>query len=285
MIVRLSDLRNGYVHLVQWLLEYGAPVGNSRAGETIETTGVTLEFVDPTAVMLPVGVNRKVNTRLAAVEALQLMSGTGDAELIRRAAPTYADVLVNPDHPEYGAYGLRVRYQLEQVYRELLHNPASRRAVLAIWREDDLFHDGDRPCTLSLQFLLRNDALELHVTMRSQDVWLGVPYDAFMFSQIQLSLARQLAVSVGKYVHHVGSLHIYRRDVDAAHALVCAPVDAPRPVDYPVGVVAVNVEDTFVEVAQFILEGSTSDVEAIANAWYARQVAPLLLQPDAEVSQ
>lgn len=272
--VALDDLRNGYVRLVGLVRHEGDTIA-SRDGLTYELTGVTLRFDDPTRVLLPVGVNRKVNARLAAVEALQLMSGTFDAELIQRAAPGYVDVLANPDDPSYGTYGPRLRYQLHQVYVELRNSPTSRRAVLSIWREEDLFHDGDRPCTLTLQFLLRGRGLELHVTMRSQDVWLGVPYDVFMFSQLQLSLARQLGVAVGPYVHHVGSLHLYDRDREAANALTACPADRPPPADYPAGVVSVAPEDTFNEVARYLVESGYGHEEAVANPWYVRQLVDL----------
>lgn len=275
----LHDLRGGYVELLSWLLDGGDPV-IGRDGLTVERTGVTLTFPDPTQVLLPLGVNRRINARLAAVEALQLVSGTFDAVLIQRAAPTYTRVLESPDSLERGAYGPRLRYQLEQVYVELRDRPTSRRAVLSIWNEEDLYHAGDRPCTLSLQFLLRERGLELHVTMRSQDAWLGVPYDVFMFSQLQLSLAHQLGVGVGRYVHHVGSLHVYARDRDAAGMLVACPVDRPRPADYPTGVLPARVGDRFTETAVALVEGSFSEAEARANPWYVRQLAELGFVPN-----
>lgn len=279
--IQLDDLRNGYVQLLIRLIQDGRRVG-SRDGDVTELTGVTMRFDDPTGVMLPVGVNRKVNSRLAAVEALQLLSGTFDAELLRRAAPTYQRVLERPDDVAYGAYGTRLRHQLHQVYVELRNRPTSRRAVLSIWHADDLFHDGDRPCTLTLQFLVRGGTLELVVNMRSQDAWLGVPYDVFMFSQLQLSLARQLGVDVGHYTHHVGSLHLYDRDREAAGMLVMCPDDRPIPVDYPAGVVTVAPDDTFTDVATYLVEGSLSHEEAMANPWYARQLAALSVRRDVE---
>lgn len=275
----LPDLRNGYVKLVTWLLDGGDLVAG-RDGLTVERTGVTLTFPDPTRVLLPLGVNRKVNVRLAAVEALQLLSGTFDSVLVQRAAPSYVGVLADPTDPSYGTYGPRLRYQLEQVYVELRDRPTSRRAVLSIWREEDLYHDGDRPCTLTLQFLLREHGLELHVSMRSQDVWLGVPYDVFMFSQLQLSLARQLNVPVGRYVHHVGSLHVYERDRDAAGMLVACPVDRPRPTDYPPGIVSVRSDFRFTETSLALVEGEFDEDEARANPWYVRQLAELGFVPN-----
>jgi thymidylate synthase len=273
-VLELADLRNGYVELLVWLIRHGRHT-TSRDLPTVELTGVTLEFPDAFEVMLPVGVNRKINSRLAAVETLQLLSGSFDADVIRRAAPSYVDVLVHPDDMAYGAYGPRLSRQLDAVVALLRREPDTRRAVLTIWREDDLTHDGDRPCTLTLQFLLRGGRLELIVTMRSQDAWLGVPYDLFMFTQLQLSVACHLEVDAGRYVHHVGSLHLYDRNREAAGTLVMCPVDRPWPVDYPTGVRTNRGTDYPTEVAARLLTGDVNDYELGANAWYLRQLAAL----------
>ena len=272
--LRLYDLRNGYVDLLIWLTNHGRS-RVSRGLSSVALTGVTLEFPDPTQVMLPLSVNRRINARLAAVEALQLAAGTFDADLLRRAAPSYVDVMVRPDDLMYGAYGPRLRRQLDQVYHELRDDPGSRRTVLSIWREEDLTHDGDRPCTLSTQFQVEDGRLELIVTMRSNDVWLGTPYDIFIWSQLQASYARQLGVAVGKYVHQVGNLHLYDRDREAADMLVKCRPDEPVPADYPRGVVAVHEADYPSEVARRLLDGTHSDEEAYANPWYVYQLARL----------
>lgn len=271
-VIELSDLRDGYVDLADWLSRHSYPV-TSRGLATREVTGASIVFDRPDGVMLPIGVNRRVNARLAAVEALQLLSGTGDVELLRRASPNYTEVLVDPAAAAYGAYGPRLREQLDELVTELTAHPTSRRAVLSIWRPDDLFHDGDRPCTLTLQLLLRRDHLELIVSMRSQDLWLGVPYDVFMFSQLQLSLAARLDVGVGRYTHHVGSLHLYDRDVDAVDALArCG--DARSIDDYPRGVIT-DGTNSFTDVAARLLDGTRTDADVTVNAWYTRQLARL----------
>lgn len=270
-MIQLDDLRDGYVDLVNCVDAYGRSV-TSRGLATRELVGVSIEFLEPAGVMLPIGVGRAVNGRLAAVEALQLMSGTGDVSLLYRASPNYSDVLVRPDHAEYGAYGPRLRYQLDSLVELLRREPDTRRAVLVIWREDDLTHDGDRPCTLTLQFLIRDDALHMIVTMRSQDVWLGVPYDVFMFSQLQRSLARQLGATVGPYVHNVGSLHLYDRDLERSRRLVYA--SGALPVDLPHGV-ASGPDDVFTETATRLVEGEFDVADAQRNSWYVRQLSRL----------
>jgi len=279
--VDLGDLRNGYVELVDEVVNHGVSV-TSRGLATRELTTATYSFADPTGVMLPIGVNRGINTRLAAVEALQLLSGDGDPALLLRASPSYVDVLVRPEELTYGSYGPRLRQQIDAVYHELYAHPDTRRAVLSIWREEDLTHDGDRPCTLSLQFLLRQraedgeDELRLIVTMRSQDVWRGTPYDVFMFSQLQLSLADQLGVAAGRFTCHVGSLHVYETDLVATHQLVRCPDDRPGPADYPRGVISSSPLTEYpTEVAEALIYGVARPIDVALNPWYVRQLVAL----------
>jgi thymidylate synthase len=175
--------------------------------------------------MLPVMIGRGVNVRLAAVEALSMISGTWYPELIRAVAPRYNDVLVVKDDmlSIEVAYGPRVIDQLPQIVELLRRDPTSRQALLSIWQGDDLTRKGDKPCTVVLQFLIRNGALECHVFMRSQDVWLGLGLDAFVFTQVQHTIANELGFEAGKFVHHVGSFHAYERDWGKIHELRVEP--------------------------------------------------------------
>lgn len=265
----MIDLRNDYVYLLNWLTRDGQRV-TSRGLATREVTGVTLRFAYGPSTMLPIGTNRGVNLRLAAVEALQLLSGLDKSNLIAKAAPGFVDVLVDPTNPAYGAYGPRLARQLPALVELLRADPTTRRAVLTIWETRDLTHTGDRPCTLTLQFLVRNSALELHVNMRSQDAWLGLTYDAFMFTQVQHTVAALLGVAAGQYVHHVGSLHVYESDLDAIANLVTTARPAPR---LPRGV---NGTDPFVTATRLLDHTlDVDDAEALNNPWYVEQIGRL----------
>jgi thymidylate synthase len=59
----------------------------------------------------------------------------------------------------------------------------------------------------------------MHTTMRSQDLWLGFPYDVFAATLIHELLAGWL----GEYNHHVDSLHLYAQHTQAAASLPAAP--------------------------------------------------------------
>ena len=52
--------------------------------------------------------------------------------------------------------------------------------------------------------------------MRSNDLWLGFPYDVFQFTCMQVLMSMELGIELGSYTHIAGSLHMYKRDFDKA---------------------------------------------------------------------
>lgn len=293
----LDDLRAGYVNLVHHVANSGKPV-ETRGLATRELTAVSLVFPNVLNPLLPVGVGRGVNARLAAIEALQLISGTQRHDLIRLVTPGFDSVLVDQDNPDYGAYGPRIITQLGDCIDVLAADPTTRRAVISIWNEHDLTHDGDRPCTVFMQFLIRDagfgPALELHTHMRSQDVWLGVPYDIFMFTQLQHTVAHILGRPVGQFVHHATSLHIYERDLSKVEKLhnpnfIEVDVTTPTGLELPLGVVGKLAQSeaevldgktdlTPLDVASYLLEGHANDVESGDNPWYTEIMSNVHVQ-------
>jgi thymidylate synthase len=270
---QIVDLASGYVDLVKGIVDEGHDV-TVRGLSTRELTDVLVFVPDVAdAIMLPLGTGRRVNCRLAAVEALSLISGVSRHDLLVRASPAYESVLVDAGNPDYGAYGPRTVDALRHVVQLLVDDPTTRRAVVAIWRAEDLTHDGDRPCTLTLQFRVRDGRLDLTTSMRSQDVWLGVPYDYFMFTQLQLSVAYHLGLYPGSYAHYANSLHLYDHDVDHVDRLqsICASPVTPDGVQVP----PERSGDNFWDCAYALLTDDADVATRAANPWYATQLDKL----------
>jgi thymidylate synthase len=70
------------------------------------------------------------------------------------------------------------------------------------------------PCTISLQYLIRDDKLYAITTMRSNDAYLGFRNDLYCFTELQKKMAKELNVELGWYQHQVGSLHLYHDKLD-----------------------------------------------------------------------
>lgn len=214
----LPNLRDGYVDLCRHVLHEGKRV-SPRGEPTRELLGVTIE-VEDLGDTLPVGVGRNLNLSIAALEALQLIGEVSRPELLVAASPRFADFR-ELDGSFHGAYGLRVHGQVRRVLERLRSDGASRQGVVTIWDPNLDGHEvyGDMPCTVALHLLPRGHRLHLQVYMRSNDVWLGLAYDYFVFSQWLHTVAKVLGLQPGRYTHHVSSLHLYERDVERVEFL------------------------------------------------------------------
>ena len=195
-----------------------------RGQRTVELSPVTLVLYDP-ADCIPNGINRtKLHPPLGVVEGLQDVAGISTVDLTCRVAPNYGAFL-NADGGLDGAYGPRLGKVLGAVWKKLHQYPDTRQAMAAIWDAGDSLRTAskDYPCTLGLHFLQRNGKLDLHVRMRSNDLWWGTPYDIMQFCIVQLTMANALRVEPGTYYHVANSLHLYERDWEVAEALYREP--------------------------------------------------------------
>lgn len=122
----------------------------------------------------------------------------------------------------WGAYGPRIAGDLGQVVQLLRDDPDTRQAVLTIYDSSrDLRRNvPDVPCTIAIQFFIRDTRLQMRVVMRSNDLWLGYPYDTIQFFALQAAVAQALGIGVGSYTHSVGSMHLYERDLEKVAKLV-----------------------------------------------------------------
>ena len=128
----------------------------------------------------------------------------------------------------HGSYGHRIATKMQGVLDKLKEDHDTRQALLTIHRVDDsIVETKDPPCTITLQFTIRDEKLNMHVYMRSNDIVWGTPYDVFVFTTIQKVFANTLGIPVGKYYHTATSLHMYERDFEKCREYIghCEPIE------------------------------------------------------------
>ncbi|KCZ62153.1 hypothetical protein L53_12995 [Hyphomonas sp. L-53-1-40] len=219
------------------LLANGSPIDPTRA-PAVELAGVLLEIGNPRARLSRTETKGKAISCVG--ELLWYLSGSDSAEHIRYYIPLYAEESEDGE-TIYGAYGPRLlnwhgQNQLQNVINLLKVTPNTRRAVIQIFDALDIGERSTRrkeiPCTCMLQFLLRDNQLQLIVNMRSNDAHLGLAHDVFAFTMLQEIVARSLGVEIGTYKHFVGSLHLYNRDRAKAEKFLSEgfqPTNIPMP--------------------------------------------------------
>lgn len=203
-----------YGHVINSVLNDGKRV-EPRGHACLEKLGVTLRLANPSQNVIT-SRRRKLSYHFMVAEWAWITAGLDDVASIAPYNKRISE-FSDDEWTFFGAYGPRIYRDMSGVLGLLKRDPDTRQAVVCTWRPEVYqFTTKDVPCTLTLQFFIRRGALDLHVNMRSNDVWLGLPYDLFTMTQIQRSIALALGVDVGEYVHHVGSLHIYEHDLDNA---------------------------------------------------------------------
>lgn len=219
-----SSFNEAYNRLAQ-LLRDGAQYTSSPRGMKVkETLGVSFKVTDPRR-RWTYNPARKFKHQYAIAEALWYLSGSDSTEWISYYAPFWRDIS-DDGTTANSAYGARIfkphrriadgRFsQWEWVKSELRRDPDSRRAIIHIKSPiDSLDAIKDVPCTLALQFLVRDESLHLVVNMRSSDLILGIANDVPAFTILQELMALELGLGLGEYIHVSNSLHVYERHWD-----------------------------------------------------------------------
>lgn len=123
----------------------------------------------------------------------------------------------------HGAYGPRLfnmhgkHNQVKKIIELLSKKPNTRQAVIQLFDAEDLEKTHlDIPCTSTLQFIIRENKLNMLTSMRSNDAYIGLAHDIFCFTMLQEIIARSLNVELGVYKHFVGSLHLYKESINNA---------------------------------------------------------------------
>ncbi len=156
---------------------------------------------------------------IGAAEGLLLVAGLQSAKLLTGVQPRFGDYTDGGAFE--GAYGPRLREQLVGCFRKL-SSGSRRQASAAVWRPEDstaALVPRDVPCTLAVSFHERFGSLHMMVAMRSNDAWMGVPYDVVMFRLLQSAMAAARGAQLGEYLHVSSSTHVYSRDAAKAEKL------------------------------------------------------------------
>lgn len=195
----------------------------SRDGEVAsEVINATTVVRDPTRNFMKNEI-RRMPARYAIGELLWYLHSGNDLKSIQLYTHNW-DRMSDDGKTVNSNYGwcIKEKYgfdQYESMLRLLRDDLNTRQAVIHIKEpsryvcKDDVSKDVN--CTVCLQFFVRDMRLYMTTYMRSNDLWLGFPFDVFQFMNLQVMLCMDLAdlgVSLGSYTHHAGSLHLYKRD-------------------------------------------------------------------------
>lgn len=139
----------------------------------------------------PILRGKKMFPKMVLKELIWMLLGRTDLEWLRNQKVTYWDEWELEDGTIGPSYGHQYRNfngvdQLQELINEMLKNPLGRRHIISLWNPVDLPKMALPPCMYDFHFSCtpadKADTykVDLHSHLRSNDSFLGAPYD-FMF--------------------------------------------------------------------------------------------------------
>ncbi len=104
--------------------------------------------------------------------------------------------------------------QVQNAIQQLKTNPNSRRIVVNAWHPGLLNEMALPPCHLMYIFNVANGRLNCHLTQRSGDIALGIPFNLACYSALTMAIAQEVGLKPGVFAHTIVDAHIYINHVD-----------------------------------------------------------------------
>ena len=223
-----------YLDAVREVLETGTRKPNRTGVDTLSTFNINYEI--DLAEGFPLLTTKKISWKNIVVENLWFLSGDPGIELLRKHGCKFWDPWADENGKVPSAYGnfwrqfpvhesgeARFNDQIAWVLAELRRNPMSRRLVVSAWAPGNAQTSKLPPCHCFFVFNVQHTPdgvarLNLHLTQRSNDIALGVPYNIAGYALILELFARFSGLEPGILAHTLVDAHIYTSKPDGTMA-------------------------------------------------------------------
>ncbi len=102
----------------------------------------------------------------------------------------------------------QIRYVIDEIKRK----PYSRRLVVTAWEPGNAITSKLPPCHYTYAFNVSNGKLNCHLTQRSGDIALGIPFNLAAYSILTQIIAQETGLEPGYFSHTIIDAHIYVAD-------------------------------------------------------------------------
>ncbi len=196
-----------YLDLVRRVLEHGNLKKNRTGVDTLSCFAehYTVDLRDG----FPLLTTKKVNFNAVLHEVLWYLSGEDHIRNLRkhtRIWDAWADENGNLEtaygrywrrfpsaqiNPATGKYEVKEVDQIAAVIRTLKTNPNSRRMIISAWEPGNALSSKLPPCHYTFAFNVQGNRLNCHLTQRSGDIAIGIPFNIAAYSLLTMAIAQE----------------------------------------------------------------------------------------------
>ena len=101
---------------------------------------------------------------------------------------------------------------------EIRDNPSSpklRRLIVNAWHPANAAESRLPPCHYTFAFHVSGDRLNCHLTQRSADIALGIPFNIACYALLTEIIARRTGFKAGEFAHTLIDAHIYENHIES----------------------------------------------------------------------
>jgi thymidylate synthase len=224
-----------YLDAVREVLEKGTRKPNRTGIDTLSTFNINYEI--DLRQGFPLLTTKEISWKNIVVENLWFLSGETHIGLLKKHGCRFWDPWADESGRVPSAYGNFWRHfpvhderggvahsdQIAWVLEELKRNPMSRRLVVTAWAPGNAQTSKLPPChllfVLNVQLDRAKDPLLcLHLTQRSCDIALGVPYNIAGYALLLELFSRFTGIRAGIFAHTLCDAHVYTSKPDGSMA-------------------------------------------------------------------
>jgi len=224
-----------YLDAVREVLASGTRKENRTGVDTLSTFNINYEI--DLAEGFPLLTTKEISWKNIVVENLWFLSGETDIGLLKKHGCKFWDPWADENGRVPSAYGNFWRHfpvhdnegratyndQVAYVLNQLRNNPMSRRMVVSAWAPGNAQTSALPPCHAFWVVNVQNDAngepfVCLHLTQRSCDIALGVPYNIAGYAFLLSLLSHMSGMRPGIFGHTLIDAHIYTAKADGSMA-------------------------------------------------------------------
>lgn len=254
----LYNAENQYLAIMKDILENGEEVLDRTGTGTKKLFGK--QIIHDFALGFPLLTTKKMHIKSIVGELLWFLKGTEDAQYLIDNKITIWDewmkdgtALVQKYDPYHlshedgyyfeeaktgkkvlpHTYGVKWRDfggvdQIAEVIESIKTNPNSRRHVVSAWDPPNVKNAALPWCHMLFQFNCGKDgALDIKVTQRSADWFLGVPFNLASYAFLLYIVARETGRTPRRMIYDFGDSHCYLSHIDACQNQLQRNVKVP----------------------------------------------------------
>lgn len=218
-----------YLDAIRETLNIGEDL-DSRNGKVRSLFGVQMRF--SLLKGFPIITTKKVNFGLVKAELLWMLSGSRNVKDLNKLgchiwdANAYDEDWMNSRYCLFPGdvgrgYGVQWRGfnrsvdQIKNLIKGLKEDSHSRRHLVSAWNPSELNQTCLPPCHFSFICSVANDYLTLQVFIRSNDAFLGCPFNISQYALLAHLIANVTGYKPKELIYNAHNFHIYHNHLEA----------------------------------------------------------------------